>query len=89
LFPVISANSGLHHVDQVALVPNGEVLGIALVLRRVHVVALPPLVLRILPLVEGLIDHEEAEPVAQCVQLRGVRVVGHPDGVTADLTQRQ
>ena len=72
-----------HHGGQVALVPFGEVLGIAEMLGRVHVVPLPPFVFRALPFVKGFVHHQEPQLVAQIQQIGIGRIVGGADGVAA------
>ncbi len=60
---------------QVGLVPVGE--------EAVVVVA----VFALLPVVEGLVDDEQAEAVAGFEELGGVGVVGGADGVDAHVAQ--
>ena len=73
----------LHHALQVGAVPLGEVLGIAVALGGIDIVALPPLVLGALPLVEGLVHHQQAQLVAQIQQVGIRRIVGGAQGVAS------
>ena len=73
----------LHHALQVGAVPLGEVLGIAVALGGIDIVALPPLVLGALPLVEGLVHHQQAQLVAQIQQMGVRRIVGGAQGVAS------
>ena len=73
-----------HHVGDVALAPLVEEVGRAVHRGRAAVAALDPFLLVELPLVEGLVHHQEAEPVAQVVEDRGLGVVGRADRVGAD-----
>src|SRR6218665_43150 len=57
--------------------------GVVVVARWVEVVALPPLVLGVLPLVERFIDDVETERVAQPVELGRMRIMRHADAVAA------
>ncbi len=76
------------HVGEIALVPDGEIGVVALIFRGIDIVSLPPFVLWPLPLVKRLVHHEEAEDVAQRVQLGHVRIVAHADRVAAHFPEQ-
>ena len=76
-----------HHGGQILFMPLREVLKVALVSGRINVVARGPLVLGVFPFVKGLVHHQEAQSVAQVIQLRHMRVVAGADGVAAHFLQ--
>ena len=75
------------HVCEIALVPRGKGSVVALIFGRIYIVSLPPLVFGTFPLVKRLVYHEEAEDIAQRVQLGRVRIVAHADRVASHLLE--
>ena len=75
------------HAGQILLMPLRKVLGIAEVLRRIDIMALPPFVFDALPLVERLVHDQKAQTVAQIQQVRIRRVMRRPDGIASHRLQ--
>ncbi len=74
-------------VGQIPLMPLWEIHVIAIMLRRIDIVPRAPLILRSFPLIECLVHHKKSHAVAQLIQLRHMRIVAHPDRITAHRLQ--
>ena len=76
-----------HHVGHVAVDPVLKIGIGTLKLGGAGVPSLHPFALGELPFVRGLVHHQQSHLVAQVVELGGVGVVAHAQGVHADVLQ--
>ena len=76
-----------YHAGQILLMPLRKILGIAEVLRRIDIMALPPFVFDAFPLIKRLIHDQKAQLIAQIQQIRIRRIVRRPDGIASHRLQ--
>lgn len=78
----------LYHSRKILYVPLRKVSRIAVMLRRINIMPLPPFVFAPFPLIKRLIHHKQTEPVTKIQQIRRRRIVRGADSVAAGFHQR-